>query len=124
MSSHFINWSRGLLGRRSEREAPGGTATGGGRQSGDPVEVYVAANDLEAQVVKGFLESQEIPVMLRHEALGTALGLTQVPLAEVSVLVPAAVAARAVELLEVQAAEAQEAALGFEDGEEGEEDDS
>lgn len=109
MSVSAIDWVRGLLRRRTSREdAPARETTGGGRHSGDPVEVYRAANDMEAQVVKGFLESCEIPVMLRREALGSTLGVSVGPLAEVGVMVPEPLAAKAMELLEAQAEEEEE----------------
>ena len=43
------------------------TTTGGDVQSGRPVEIYRAANEMEAQVIKSFLESNGIPVMLIEE---------------------------------------------------------
>jgi hypothetical protein len=74
--------------------------TGGSIQTGAPVEVYVAANDLEAQVIKTFLESNDIPVMLQGDAVSKIYGLAVGGLAEVRVFVPEALAAKAVELLE------------------------
>ena len=107
--SYSGDWRRrlGLRGRDPDSAANRAT-TGGGSQSGEPVEVYLAANDLEAQVIKGFLEANDIPVMLRREALGTTLGVAVGHLAEVSVRVPAPLADRAVELLEEQAAAADQ----------------
>ena len=110
MTASAIDWARGLLRRKAKEEAPAKETTGGSRRSGDPVEVYRAANDLEAQVVKGFLESNGIPVALRGEALGTTLAVSVGHLAEVSVLVPEALAPRALELLESQVQEQDEAA--------------
>jgi hypothetical protein len=102
--SYSEDWRRRLGLRRREADSAASRATtGGGSQSSEPVEVYLAANDLEAQVIKGFLEANGIPVMLRREALGTTLGVAVGHLAEVSVMVPEPLADRAVELLEEQA---------------------
>lgn len=79
------------------------TTTGGESQHSQPVEVYVAANYLEAQAIKAYLESSDIPVFLLDEAIGTTLGLTYGPLAQVRVFVPEPLAGRAQELLEEQA---------------------
>ncbi|MFZ2486859.1 MAG: DUF2007 domain-containing protein [Anaerolineae bacterium] len=75
------------------------TTTGGSTQSEDPVEVYVAANELEAQVIRAFLESNAIPVMLRGEALGQVYGLVVGKFAEVRVFVPHLLAEKAQVLL-------------------------
>lgn len=74
------------------------TTTGG--DPGRPVEVYRAINEMEAQVIKSFLESNGIPVMLKHEAISSVIGFSAGPLAEVSVLVPESLADRAIELLD------------------------
>ena len=103
MTASAINWARGLLARQSRNKASVKATTGGGRSSGEPVEVYRAANELEAQVVKGFLETNDIPVMLRHESLGPTLGVAVGSLAEVRIMVPELLAGRAAELLDAQA---------------------
>ncbi len=64
-----------------------------------PVVVWEAANPLEAQVVKARLESEGIPAMIRGEALGNVYGLTVGGLAQSDVLVPEALAEKAIELL-------------------------
>ncbi len=56
--------------------------TGGSIQSGEPVEVFVAANDLEAQVIKSYLESNDIPVMLQGDAVSKVYGFTVGGMAE------------------------------------------
>ena len=76
------------------------TTTGGSIESEDPVEVYVAANELEAQVIRSFLESNDIPVMLRGEALGQVYGLVVGKFAEVRVFVPHLLAEKARALLD------------------------
>ncbi len=111
MTASALDWLRGL--RRGQPAAANlenaKTTTGGGQQSSDPVEVYRAANELEAHVVKGLLESNDIPVMLVGESLGTRLGVSVGRLAEVRVMVPALLAPRALELLEEQAQESSAA---------------
>ena len=106
MTAKAFNWARGLLSSKPKPETTSATTTGGDVRSGEPVEVYLAANDLEAQVIKSFLESNDIPVMTRTEAISIVYGMTVGPLAEVSILVPEPLAPRAVELLEAQAEEA------------------
>jgi hypothetical protein len=76
------------------------TTTGGSIHSDGPVEVCVANNDLEAQVVKSFLESNGIPVMLQGDAVSKVYGFTVGGMAEVRVFVPGPLAAKAIELLE------------------------
>jgi hypothetical protein len=84
-----------------------GTASGavqisaitGGGSSQEPVVVWEAANLMEAQVVKGRLESEGIPAFIRTEALGVIYGLTAGNLARAEVLVPGPLAPKAVDLL-------------------------
>jgi hypothetical protein len=98
---------RNLLHMTPSRASAGEeTTTGSAQQSTEPVEVYRAANILEAQVVQGLLESNDIPVMLVRESLGTTLAVSVGALAEVRVMVPEALAPRAVEILTAQVEEA------------------
>jgi len=60
----------------------------------------VAANDLEAQVIKSYLESNDIPVMLQGDAISKVYGFTVGGMAEVRVYVPELLAPKAIELLE------------------------
>ena len=85
------------------------TTTGGGLDH-EPVVVWEAANLMEAQVVKGRLESEGIPALIRGEALATIYGLTAGNLAVAKVLVPAPLADKALALLfdEVEANELTE----------------
>lgn len=46
--------------------------------------------DLEAELIKGMLEAQEIPVLLSREGAGRAFGITVGPMGEVEILVPKA----------------------------------
>lgn len=68
----------------------------------DLVVVFRAAGLSEAEVIKGFLESAEIPVHLSYESAGAVYGLTVDGLGEVRVKVPAGSAPLARELLEEQ----------------------
>ena len=56
--------------------------------------------DLEAELIRGMLEAQEIPVLLSREGAGRAFGLTVGPMGEVEVLVPKALQNDAKKILE------------------------
>jgi len=75
------------------------TSTTGGDLDQEPVVVWQAANQMEAQIVKGRLESEGIPAIVRGEVLSTIYGLTTGSLAATDVLVPAPLAEKALELL-------------------------
>jgi len=62
--------------------------------------VYTAKY-LEAQIVKGRLESEGIPAILQYESAGLVYGLTADGLGETTVLVPADLAEEAREILEI-----------------------
>ena len=53
------------------------------------VEVCVTSGLLQAEVIKGKLEANDIPVLLQYESLGPVMGLTVDGLGQVQVLVPA-----------------------------------
>ncbi len=53
------------------------------------VVVYRASGMAEAEIVKGYLESEEIPADLDYESVGPVVGLTLDGLGEVRVVVPA-----------------------------------
>ncbi len=74
-------------------------ATTGGRDDQSPVVVWEAANRMEAEIVAGRLHSEGIPAIIRGESLGAIYGLTTGSLAAATVLVPAALAAKALEIL-------------------------
>lgn len=57
-------------------------------QEKDWVSIIKVPGDLEAELIKGLLEAQEIPVVLFGEGAGRAIGLTVGPLGEVELLVP------------------------------------
>jgi hypothetical protein len=92
-----------------EQDQVTGSTTGGGSNQ-EPVVVWEAANLMEAQIVKGRLESEGIPAIFRGEALGSIYGFTTGGLAATDVLVPAALAEKAVEILhsEVEWEESEE----------------
>ncbi|GAB4450555.1 MAG: hypothetical protein Kow0031_33060 [Anaerolineae bacterium] len=95
--SNALPW----LGRRSAADKPAKAAetTPGGRESVPWVVVADNLNPGEATIVKGRLESQEIPAVVQQEALGAVLALTVGPLGSARVLVPEPLAAQALEIL-------------------------
>lgn len=64
------------------------------------VTVYVA-RQMEAQIIKGRLESEGIPVLLSYESAGLVYGITVDGLGEVKVTVPKRLAEEAKEILGV-----------------------
>jgi hypothetical protein len=64
------------------------------------VVVFRAAGLSEAEIIKGFLESEDIPVHLSYESAGPVYGLTMDGLGEVRVKVPAGFASLAREMLD------------------------
>ena len=59
------------------------------------------ARQMEAQIIKGRLESEGIPVFLSYESIGLVYGLTVNGLGEVKIMVPKHLAEEAKEILEV-----------------------
>ena len=100
MTTAALNWLQSLWGqvRRGGARATSVVLRGGKEKTPWEV-VYVATNRMEAEVVRGRLESEDIPVVLSGEALGTVFGLATGPLAQVEVLVPAPLAERAHQIL-------------------------
>lgn len=99
-SDHLPGWfgKRAPSGDSEEARVTAHTTTGGGLEH-EPVVVWEAANLMEAHVVKGRLESEGIPAIIRGEALATIYGLTAGNLAVAKVLVPAPLADKATEIL-------------------------
>ena len=64
------------------------------------VTVYIA-RQMEAQIIKGRLESEGIPVLLSYESAGLVYGITVDGLGEVKVTVPKRLAEEAKEILGV-----------------------
>ena len=100
-SDKLPGWFAKESGAKDEGTNPatGATSTTGGDLDQEPVAVWQAANLMVAQIVKGRLESENIPAIVRGEALGALWGLTTGPLAATDVLVPAPLAEKAIELL-------------------------
>lgn len=98
LSDGFAGWFRRPITDEENEQAASGATTGGSVEQ-EPVVVWRATNQMEAQVVKGRLESEGIPAIIRGEALGAIYGLTSGVLAETSVLVPAPLADRAEAIL-------------------------
>ncbi len=61
--------------------------------------VYTASGQIQAHVIKGRLESEGIPVLLRYDSGSTVFALTVDGLGDVEVLVPRDQAARARKIL-------------------------
>jgi hypothetical protein len=97
------DWISRIWRRETQTDKPvdaaGAGVTTGGEVDQEPVVVWEAANPMEAEVVKGRLESAGIPAIVRGEALGAIYGLTTGSLAAADVLVPAALAEKAIDLL-------------------------
>jgi len=62
--------------------------TSGGTQETKWVTIGTNLNPGEAVVIKGRLESEEIPVVVQQEAIGSFIGLTVGSLGSAKVLVP------------------------------------
>ncbi len=110
MTTAVWRWFRGLaLFSNSERDKTATAELTGGGDTSVPWEtVYVAANRMEADIIRSHLEAEDIPVVLRGEALGGVYGLTTGPLAQVEVLVPAALVNRARQVLGADEADGHE----------------
>jgi hypothetical protein len=93
-------WFKRTFGRSEMPEdASTASTTTGGDGDSEPVVVWEAANLMEAQVVKGRLESEGIPAIVRGETAGALYGLTTGGLAAVEVLAPAPLADKAIQIL-------------------------
>ena len=57
-------------------------------QSHKLVTVYTALGRMEAEIVRGRLEAEQIPAMLAYESVGQVFGLTMDGLGQVQVKVP------------------------------------
>lgn len=63
------------------------------------IQVYSTEGQLEAEMIKGFLEAQGINVVLSQESIGRTYGLTAGRLGQVKILVPESQAEEAVSIL-------------------------
>ncbi|MDQ3248017.1 MAG: DUF2007 domain-containing protein [Chloroflexota bacterium] len=100
-SEKLPGWFKKESGIRRAAATPS-TSTTGGDLDQEPVVVWEAVNAMEAQIVKGRLESEGIPAIVRGEVLGALYGLTTGTLAATDVLVPAPLAAKALEILNTE----------------------
>jgi len=64
--------------------------------------VYISNGQPEAEIVKGRLENEGIPAMLRYESAGVVYGLTINGLGQVQIQVPSSLAQHAREILAVE----------------------
>ncbi|MCJ7654180.1 MAG: DUF2007 domain-containing protein [Dehalococcoidia bacterium] len=64
--------------------------------------VYIANGQPEAEIVKGRLENEGIPSVLRYESAGIVYGLTINGLGQVEVQVPSSLAQHAREILAIE----------------------
>jgi Zn-dependent alcohol dehydrogenase len=64
--------------------------------------VYIAVGQPEAQIIKGRLENEGIPAVLRYESAGIIYGITVDGLGQVEVQVPAFLAEEARQILGVE----------------------
>ncbi len=65
----------------------------------EPLVTVRTASYMEAQIIKGRLESEGIPVLLRYESAGLVYGITVDGLGEVKIMVPRNLADEAKEIL-------------------------
>lgn len=63
------------------------------------IEVYATEGQLEAEMIKGFLEAQGLEVILSQESIGRTYGLTAGRLGQVKILVPESQAEEATTIL-------------------------
>ena len=63
--------------------------------------IYTANGQPEAHIIKGRLELEGIPVILRYESLGLVYGLTVDGLGQVEIQVPADLIQNAKEILDI-----------------------
>lgn len=69
--------------------------------------VYTARGKLEAEIVKGRLETEGIPAMLKYESAGLVYGLTINGLGQVMIQVPSDLAEEARRILKGEETEEQ-----------------
>jgi hypothetical protein len=87
------------------------------------VKIYAAAGELEAEMIKGFLQAQGLDVTLSQESVARTLGLTAGKLGEVQVLVPQSQVAEAQNFLAaMQAGEYEDTEYPDQDEEDNSED--
>lgn len=85
--------------QQGQSKAAASETTPGGDEQTRWVVVAENLNPGEAMVIRGRLESEDIPVVVQQEALGTVLGLTVGPMGSARLFVPEALVERALALL-------------------------
>ncbi len=63
------------------------------------IKIYSTKGQLEAEMIKGFLEAQGLDVVLSQESIGRTYGLTAGSLGQVKILVPETQAEEAASIL-------------------------
>jgi hypothetical protein len=64
------------------------------------IQVYSTEGQLEAEMIKGFLEAQGMNVVLSQESIGRTYGLTAGRLGQVKIFVPESQVEEAISILE------------------------
>ena len=82
-----------------ETKAKSSETTPGGSHETRWVVVSNNLNPGEAMIIKGRLDSEEIPAVVQQEAIGSVMGLTVGPLGSAKVLVPEPLVERALAIL-------------------------
>lgn len=85
--------------RSRQQPAKTSETTRGGTEATRWVKIAENLNPGEAVVIKGRLDSCDIPAIVQQEALGAVLGLTVGPLGSANVLVPEPLADKALAIL-------------------------
>lgn len=68
--------------------------------------IYIASGQPEAQIIKGRLELEGIPAILRYESLGLVYGLTVDGLGQVEIQVPSNLVQNAKDIVDTDESEA------------------
>lgn len=97
MTTLVTHWLRGFV-RRTRTASQTRAAFGGDPKR--PVVIYVAANIMEADLVKALLASEGIDAFVTDAAISQAYGIQIGKLAECRILVPADLAPRAHQIIE------------------------
>ena len=96
MSSQSLSWVRSLFQVARAKAVSRGSF---GDDKNRLVEVYRAANEIEAALVVALLDSEGIFAITSGESLGSVYGMQFGPLAEVKVLVKKVLAPRAAQII-------------------------
>ncbi len=84
---------------KNKSKAKSSATTAGGSRETRWVVIGANLNPGEAMIIKGRLESEEIPAVVQQEAIGSVMGLTVGPLGSAKILVPEPLAERAQAIL-------------------------